>query len=99
MSALLLIVIVFVLANLPWLTERFFLAFALSKEKSVLLRLVELLSFYVLSLVIATMAEMQFSGDVHVQEWEFFWSTFFAYLVLSVPGVVYRYQWLPLARK
>ena len=101
MSALLLIVIVFVLANLPWLTERFFLAFALSKEKSVLLRLVELLSFYVLSLVIATMAEMQFSGDVHVhvQEWEFFWSTFFAYLVLSVPGVVYRYQWLPLSQK
>jgi len=99
MSSLLLIIIVFVLANLPWLTERFFLAFAMPKGKSVLLRLVELLSFYLLSLVVAAMAEMQFSGDIHIQEWEFFWSTFFAYLVLSVPGVVYRYQWLPLSQK
>ncbi len=99
MSSLVLIIIVLVLANLPWLTERFFLFIAMPKGKSVSLRLVELLSFYLLSLVVAAMAEMQFSGDIHKQEWEFFWSTFFAYLVLSVPGVVYRYQWLPLSRK
>lgn len=99
MSPLVLIAVILVLANIPWLTERFFIAFAISGGKSVLLRLIELLSFYVLSLIVATMAEMQFSGDVHVQQWEFFWSTFCAYLVLSVPGVVYRYQWLPLSRK
>ena len=99
MSPLLLIAVILVFANIPWLTERFFLAFTMPNGKSVLMRLIELLSFYVLSLVVATMAEIQFSGDVHVQQWEFFWSTFCAYLVLSVPGVVYRYQWLPLSRK
>ena len=99
MSSSVLILVVLILANIPWLTERFFIAFAIPSGKSVLLRLIELLTFYVLSLVVAAMAEMQFSGDIHVQEWEFFWTTFCAYLVLSVPGLIYRYQWLPLSRK
>jgi|TARA_B100000795_G_scaffold149884_1_gene112255 hypothetical protein len=94
-----LIIVVLVLANIPWLTERFFLVFVIAGGKTILLRLVELLAFYLLSLVVATMVEMQFSGDVHTQEWEFFWSTFCAYLVLSVPGLIYRYQWLPLTLK
>ena len=99
MSPFMLIIVVLVLANIPWLTERFFFVFIIAGGKTVLLRLVELLVFYLLSLVVAAMVEMQFSGDVHVQEWEFFWSTFCAYLVLSVPGLIYRYQWLPLTRK
>ena len=99
MSPFMLIIVVLVLANIPWLTERFFLIFVIAGGKTVLLRLVELLAFYLLSLVVAAMVEMQFSGNVHAQEWEFFWSTFCAYLVLSVPGLIYRYQWLPLTRK
>ena len=47
-----LIIVVLVLANIPWLTERFFFVFIIAGGKTVLLRLVELLVFYLLSLVI-----------------------------------------------
>ncbi len=99
MSALMLILMAFVIANLPWLTERLFFVIPLSTGKPFWLRLVELIAFYLVSLLVAIWAEMQFSGDVHPQEWEFFVTTFCAYLVLAVPGVVYRYQWLALNTK
>ncbi len=100
MSPISLILLFFVIANLPWFTERLFLAIPLAKNKSVFLRLIELIAFYFVSLVIATIFESRFSGgEVHPQTWEFFVTTFCLFLVLSVPGVVYRYQWLPLAEK
>ena len=99
MSPLLLILVTLIIANVPWFTERLFLAFQMEKGKSWGWRLLELLVFYFLSLVIATMSEMRFSGDVHPQQWEFFATTFCAFLVLSVPGLIYRYQWLAIARK
>ena len=71
----------------------------MEKGKSWGWRLLELFVFYFLSLVIATMSEIRFSGDVHPQQWEFFATTFCAFLVLSVPGLIYRYQWLAIARK
>ena len=99
MSPLLLILIIFIIANIPWFTERFFLVFIMKKGKSWAWRLFELFVFYNLSLVIATMSEIRFSGGVHPQQWEFFATTFCAFLVLSVPGLIYRYQWLAIARK
>lgn len=99
MSALMLILVAFIIANLPWFTERLFLVIPLSQGKAFWLRLVELTVFYLLSLLIAIWAETEFSGNVHQQEWEFFVTTFCAFLVLAVPGVVYRYQWLSLGEK
>jgi len=99
MTPLILILVILIIANVPWFTERLFLAFQMEKGKSWAWRLLELLVFYFLSLVIAIMSEMQYSGDVHPQQWEFFATTFCAFLVLSVPGLIYRYQWLPLTRK
>jgi hypothetical protein len=97
MSPISLILLFFVIANLPWFTERLFLVIPLTKNKSVFLRLIELIVFYFVSLVIATIFESRFSGgEVHPQTWEFFVTTFCLFLVLSVPGVVYRYQWLPM---
>ncbi len=100
MSPISLILLFFVIANLPWFTERLFLAIPLAQNKSVFLRLIELILFYFLSLVIATVFESRFSGgEVHPQTWEFFVTTFCLFLVLSVPGVVYRYQWLQTKEK
>jgi hypothetical protein len=100
MSPISLILLFFVIANLPWFTERLFLVIPLTKNKSVFLRLIELIAFYFVSLVIATIFESRFSGgEVHPQTWEFFVTTFCLFLVLSFPGVIYRYQWLPMKNK
>ncbi|RKZ78161.1 MAG: DUF2818 domain-containing protein [Gammaproteobacteria bacterium] len=99
MSPTALILLFLIIANVPWLTERVFLVFSISATKSVLVRLIELVVFYFVSLLIAIGVEMQFSGDVYPQSWEFFVTTFCLFLVLAVPGVVYRYQWLPMSAK
>ncbi len=99
MSPIALIILFLFIANIPWFTERVFLVIPLNKGKSVFIRLVELVVFYFTSLLIGIAAEIQFSGDVFPQQWEFFVTTFCIFLVLSVPGVVYRYQWLPIQKK
>ena len=59
-------------------------------------RLLETLVFYINSLLIAIAFELKFSGEVYPQGWEFFTITLCLFFVLAVPGVVYRYQWLPM---
>jgi len=99
MSPASLILLFLVIANLPYITERAFLTVKLRTSKSVLIRLIELTVYYLVSLLIAIAAETQFSGDVYPQGWEFFVTTFCLFLVLAVPGVLYRYQWLPMNNK
>jgi len=99
MSSTTLILLFLVIANLPWFTERVFLVYPLKSVKSVMIRLIELVVYYFVSLLIAIAAEIQFSGDVFPQQWEFFVTTFCLFLVLAVPGVIYRYQWLAMQRK
>jgi len=98
MSSTTLILLFLVIANLPWFTERAFIAYPLKQTKSVLLRLMELVVFYFVSLLIAIAAEIQFSGEVFPQQWEFFVTTFCLFLVLAIPGVIYRYQWVPMTK-
>ena len=99
MSSTTLILIFLVIANLPWLTERVFLVYPLQTTKPIVVRLIELIVFYFASLLIAIAAETRFSGEVFPQQWEFFVTTFCMFLVLSVPGIIYRYQWLPMQEK
>jgi len=99
MSSTTLILLFLVIANLPWFTERVFLVYRLKSIKSAMIRLIELVVYYFVSLLIAIAAEIQFSGDVFPQQWEFFVTTFCLFLVLAVPGVIYRYQWLAMQRK
>jgi hypothetical protein len=49
--------------------------------------------------LIAIAFETRYAGDIYPQNWEFFVTTFSLFLVFAVPGVVYRYQWLPLQEK
>lgn len=99
MSSTALILIFLIIANLPWLNERVFLVYPLQRGKPIIIRLIELIIFYFVSLLVAIAAEIQFSGDVFPQTWEFFVTTFCMFLVLSVPGVIYRYQWLAMVKK
>ncbi len=99
MSSLSLILLITIIANLPWISERFFLVFSMANGKSSWLRLLELVVFYFISLAIAVMTERNMDGDIHPQNWEFYVTTFSGFLVLAVPGVIYRYQWLSLKQK
>jgi len=98
MSSTSLIIVFFIIANLPWFTERLFLVYPVKQDKSVFLRLIELVVLYFVSLLVAIAAEIQFSGEVFPQQWEFFVTTFCLFLVLAVPGVIYRYQWLAISK-
>ena len=86
------------IANLPWIGNRVFFVFPMH-SKPVWVRLVELIVYYLLSLLIGAGFEIRFSGDIYTQSWEFFVTTLSLFLVLAVPGVVYRYQWLPMQKK
>lgn len=98
MSVWLMLGMFLVLANLPWIGERIFLIYPL-EQKSNWIRLMELFIYYLGSLLIGVVFETRFSGDIYTQGWEFFTITLSLFLVLAVPGVVYRYQWLPLQHK
>ncbi len=98
MSVWLMIGLFLLIANLPWIGNRVFFIWPL-QQKPVWVRLVELLVYYFISLLISIAFEIRFSGDVYTQQWEFFVTTLSLFLVLAVPGVVYRYQWLPMQRK
>ncbi|MBD3634527.1 MAG: DUF2818 family protein [Methylophaga sp.] len=98
MSVWLMIGLFLLIANLPWIGNRVFFIWPL-QQKPVWVRLVELLVYYFISLLIGIAFEIRFSGDVYTQQWEFFVTTLSLFLVLAVPGVVYRYQWLPMQRK
>jgi len=99
MSSTTLILLFLVIANLPWFSERVFMVYRPKSVKSVMVRLIELVVYYFASLLIAIAAEIQFSGEIFPQQWEFFVTTFCLFLVLAVPGVIYRYQWLAMQRK
>lgn len=94
MTPIVLILLFLLIANLPWFTDRVFMVYPLANGKPVIVRLIELIVLYFASLLIGIAAEIQFSGEVFPQQWEFFVTTFCLFLVLSVPGVIYRYQWL-----
>lgn len=99
MSVTLLIVLLLIIANLPWMSNRVFMVLALKSPKSVVIRLAEQLVYYLMGLLIAIGFEMRFSGEIYPQTWEFFVTTFCLFLVLAVPGMIYRYQWLPMQQK
>lgn len=91
MAALLLLAVV--LANLPFLSERFFLVWPLrAPRKPVMARIVELLGYYALTGAIAFWMESRL-GPVYRQRWEFWAVTACLFLVFAYPGFVYRYLW------
>ena len=77
-------------ANAPFFTDRWWGVFRLSSSKSLPLRLLELLSFYLMLGLLALLLEKN-AGQITPQGWEFFAITFFVFLTFSFPGFVYCY--------
>ena len=84
------LVIAFVLANLPWLSQRCFLILQ-SERKSPWLRLLEWLILYFVVGLMAWILEYRMMGEVHSQDWEFYVVTSSLFLVFAFPGFIYRY--------
>lgn len=83
-----------VAANLPWLSERWFLVIARRDRriKPFWLRLMEWAVLYALVLGLGLGLEQKATGHIHAQAWEFLYSDFVFVSVGALPSFVYRYQ-------
>lgn len=87
------LVVAFIAANLPWISERLFGLIALkSDKKSVWMSLVEWFILYILIGLVALGIEKKFTSDIHPQDWEFYASTFCLFIVFALPGFIYRFD-------
>lgn len=89
-SVWLVVVLAMVAANLPCFSQRLFLFIRLQKPKSLGLRLVELLVYY-LAVGLIGLALEQHLGQIAPQGWEFYAVTGTLFLTLAFPSFVYRY--------
>lgn len=78
------------LANLPFISNRLFVFYALSSSKSLPMRLAELVVGYFMVGGLGLFLEQR-SGQIAVQGWEFYAITGTLFVTFAFPGFVYRY--------
>ena len=87
------IIVAFIAANLPWISERLFgLVTLKSVIKPVWLSLLEWFVLYLLVGMIALGLEKKFTSEIYSQDWEFYASTLCLFLVFALPGFIYRFD-------
>ena len=89
-SVWLVVMAALLLANLPFISNRLFVLYALSSSKSLALRLAELVVGYFMVGGLGLFLEQR-SGQIAVQGWEFYAITGALFLTFTFPGFVYRY--------
>lgn len=90
-----LLLLAFIIANLPWFSERLFYLVPLKAgRKSLAWCLFELIALYLLVGALTTYAEFALYGQMAKQGWEFYSVTFSLFLVFSFPGFVYKTLWM-----
>ncbi len=96
-AILILIVLAFISANLPWLSERFFLLFDPpgSAGKQLWMCLVEWWVLLLVFLLSALGLEQKLMGELYRQDWEFYAVIFCLFAVFALPGFIYRYDLRP----
>lgn len=77
-------------ANLPFFTERLLGFYRFAAEKSLGLRLLELLFLYGVTGAVGLGLEHR-AGQISPQGWEFYAITFALFVTFAFPGFVYRY--------
>lgn len=92
-SALILLLMTLVAANLPFLVERIlFVRKPETGSKHIGWRLLELVLLYFVMGGVAYLVERNL-GPVQPQRWEFYAVTACLFLVFAFPGFMYRYLW------
>jgi len=91
-----LLAVALILANWPFISNRMYLVKQIEegKKKPVYIRLIELLVLYFAVGLLALVFENKMNGQIHVQDWEFYAVTVFMFMVLALPGFIYRYTFL-----
>ncbi|MFN4263575.1 MAG: DUF2818 family protein [Thioalkalivibrionaceae bacterium] len=93
------LVIAFVGANLPWLSDRIFFVFVPANgKKSPWTRVFEWGVLYVVIGLIGFGLERLATGDVHSQGWEFYAITASLFAVFAIPGYIWRFDLRPHLR-
>lgn len=97
----LILVISFIAANLPWVSEKFFFFFSTptGSEKKVWMRLLEWFVLGVLALIFSIGLEQKTLGDIHSQEWEFYAIFASLFVVFAFPSFIYRHLVIPLRHR
>jgi Protein of unknown function (DUF2818) len=84
------IFIAIVAANMPFVTQRFLMAFQLKAPKTLGIRLLELVIFYFIAGGLGLLLENR-AGQIAPQGWEFYAITGALFITLAFPGFIYRY--------
>jgi hypothetical protein len=91
LSVWLVIVVAFVAANLPFITQRRWLGVVpLAVPKTLLTRLGELVLMYFAVGGLGLLLEQR-AGQIAPQRWEFYAITAAMFITLAFPGFIYRY--------
>lgn len=92
MTKIIVLLLAFFIANLPWFSENLFFFYPLN-NKHLGWRLLELIVLYFIAGGIALYAEKNTMGQIAPQQWEFYAVTACLFLVFTFPGFVYRILW------
>ena len=93
-STWLVLVLAFLAANLPFLSQRLFGVLPLARGKSLPVRLAELVTLYFVVGGIGLLLENH-AGQIAPQRWEFYAITATLFLTFAFPGFVWRYLYRP----
>ncbi len=92
-ASIILIIVAFIAANLPWINERFLFFIRLEEgAKSAWHCLFEWLILYFIMGGVALGLEQKAMGQLHAQDWEFYAVTVSLFMVFALPGFVYRFD-------
>ena len=96
-TIIILIVLAIISANLPWMSDRFFLLFDPpgGAGKHLWMCLLEWLVLLVVFLLGALGLEKKLMGELYPQDWEFYAIIFCLFVVFALPGFIYRYDLRP----
>jgi len=92
-AAWIVILLALLAANLPWLSDRILFVRRPAKgRKRAWWRWLEWLILYFIVGGVALGFEQKIHGEIYPQDWEFYAVTLCLFLVLALPGFIYRYD-------
>ena len=92
LSIWIVILVAFVAANLPFINQRLLAVVPLKAQKSLALRLAELVVMYFIVGGLGLALEQR-AGQIASQGWEFYAVTGALFIVLAFPGFIWRFLW------
>lgn len=88
----LLLFVAIIFANIPWLLSNRLFIFVKLQTKPIWLNIIEWGTYFLLVGGLAIWLEYITMGNVAPQEWEFYVTGLFLFMIFAFPGFVYRYN-------